>query len=148
MADLPTRIVVDLGFDRALGALIHAVRDEGLEVIASVDVREHFRRTVRREFRQYALLQVWSSDLAFEALKRDLPAATVVPTTLAIYELADGETAIVAHQPPLPAAGKAGWGGERGGLGPLAAQQRDRISRVLARLRHVPRRQPAIPHAA
>src|SRR5438034_4670486 len=31
MPDYGRRIVIDLAFDRALGAIIHAVRDEGLE---------------------------------------------------------------------------------------------------------------------
>ena len=71
MAAFETRIVVDQPFDRALGAVVHAVRDEGLDVIASLDVREHFRRTVGHEFRQYALLEVWSPDLAREGPAAD-----------------------------------------------------------------------------
>ena len=148
MTDLEKRIVVGGPFNRALGAVIHAVRDEGLEVISSLDVREHFRRTLGLEFRQYARLEVWSPDLAFLALKRDLPAGTVMPTTLAVYELADGETAVVARQASLPAASERGCRCEEDSLRTIAAQERGRITRVLARLRHVPRRTGTMPRAA
>ena len=148
MTELEQRIVVEGPFDRALAAVVHAVRDEGLEVLATLDVREHFRRTLGLEFRQYARLEVWSADLAFLALKRDLLAGTVMPTTLAVYELASGETAVVAHQASLSTAAEAGCPCEEDSLRPIAAQERDRITRVLARLRHLPRRPRILPRAA
>jgi uncharacterized protein (DUF302 family) len=90
MDDCSRRIVVDLPFERALGEEVHAICDEGLQVIARTDVRDHFRQSVHHDFRRYVLLQVWSPDMAFEALRHDLGVGTILPTTVVVYELPDG----------------------------------------------------------
>ena len=148
MADFGTRIVVDLPFEQALGAVAHAVRDEGLALIATIDVREHFRRTLGRDFRQHAVIEVWSPEAAFDALQYDLTAATIVLTMLAIFELADGETAVVArHGLPSGVTART-WRRQHRALADAVDRERARISRVFARLQHHPRPEGAAAHAA
>lgn len=142
MNDYGRRIVIDLGFESAVGAVTHAMRDEGLEVVGRVDVREHFRRDLRRDFRQYVLLDAWPADAAFEALHTNLDIGTILRTTFAVYELADGETAIAASEPLLSVASDPGWRQDAVALTPIADRIRERVASVLTRLQHAPS-QPA-----
>jgi uncharacterized protein (DUF302 family) len=134
MSDYGRRIVVDLPFEEALGTVRRAVCEQGLEVIARVDVRDRFRRVLAHDFRRYFLFEVWSPELALEALRQDLDAGTILPTTIVMYELADGETAISAREPLLPLAAHAGWRHHAPELAAIADHEAERMARVFATL--------------
>jgi len=134
MSDYGRRIVVDLPFEEAIAALRRAVREQGLEVIARVDVRDRFRRELAHDFRRYFLFEVWSPELALEALRQDLDAGTILPTALVVYELADGETAIGAREPLFPVAAHAGWRQHAPALAAMADHEAERVARVFATL--------------
>jgi uncharacterized protein (DUF302 family) len=134
MDDYGRQIVVDLPFEEAVGVFKRAVREQGLDVIARVDVRDRFRRELAHDFRRYFLFEVWSPELALEALRQDLDAGTILPTTIVMYELADGETAISAREPLLPMAAHAGWRQHAPALAAIADHEAERVARVFATL--------------
>ncbi len=136
MTEYGRRIVVDLGFEATLGETARALRDEGLQTLAQIDVREHFRRELAHDFRGYYVADVWSPRLAFAALVHDLDAGPILPTRLAIYELADGGTAVVAAEPLAPMMTDPDWQREAPELALLAREESRRIARVLQRLQH------------
>jgi len=136
MSDYGRRIVIDSGFETAIGEANRAIRDEGMQTIARVDVRGSFQRDLGRDFRRYVLLEAWSPDLAFEGLRMDLDAGAIFPATFAIYELADGETAIMAKEPLAPVAVQPEWRRHSPGLAHIADRQSERVARVLERLQH------------
>ena len=115
MLDDGRRAVIDLTFDAAVAETMRAMQAEGLAVLSQLDVRDHFRVELLHEFRRYLLLQAWAPVAAFDALRSDLDAGATLPLRIAIYELADGETAVTVD--------------ERGGA----------AARVLGRLRRLPR---------
>jgi uncharacterized protein (DUF302 family) len=115
MLDDGRRVVIDLPFDEAVAETTRAIEAEGLEVIGRLDVRDHFHIELLHDFRRYLLLDAWAPLAAFEALRRDLDAGATLPLRVAIYELADGETAVTVDGRGDPAA------------------------RVLGRLRRLPR---------
>jgi uncharacterized protein (DUF302 family) len=137
MTDYGRRIVVDLDFDSALGETARALREEGLQTIARIDIRDHFRRDLAHDFRQYYVIEAWSSRLAMAALAHDLDAGAILPTRLAIYELADGETAIVAAEPLASMMTDFEWSRQSPELAMLAGEESRRIARVLQRLQHI-----------
>ncbi len=134
MSDYGRRIVVDSGFETAVGDLSRAIREEGLRVIARVDVREHFRRELGRDFRQYFMLEAWSPELAREALKQNLDVGAVLPTGFSVYELADGETAVVAREPLSPLAEDPAWRRSSPLLATIVDRETTRVARVFSRL--------------
>jgi uncharacterized protein (DUF302 family) len=138
------RIVVDLTFERALGEAVHAVCDEGLQVIARIDVRDHFRQSVRHDFRRYVLLHLWSPDFAFSALRHDLESGAILPTTLALFELPDGETAVVVNQRLAPISWNPPCRRNNRELAVMADHERERIARVLMRLQRAGSQQPTV----
>lgn len=142
------RIVVDSGFEAVVGELSRAINEEGLQMIARVDVRDRFWRDLARDFRRYLLIEAWSPELALDALSHDVEVETILPTTFVIYELADGETAIVAGDPLAPVAAVPGWRRNAPRLAAIADQESGRVARVLARLKHRSSHQGSVSPAA
>jgi uncharacterized protein (DUF302 family) len=135
MDDYGRRIVVDLGFEAAVSETCRALRDEGLQVIARTDVRDRFWRDLGRDFRMYALLEAWSPELALHALEHDLAAGTELPIAIAVYELADGESAVVVSEPFAALIDDAEWRRDAPELASIADRERLQVARVLERLR-------------
>lgn len=136
MTTYSRRIVLDLDFETAAGAVARALREEGMETIARVDVRDDFRRN-RHDFRRYVLLDAWSPDLAFEALRVNLDAGPLLTTTVAVYELGDGETVMATRESLAPIADDPIWRDQEPTLADIADRERERIARVVERLRPV-----------
>jgi uncharacterized protein (DUF302 family) len=142
MSDYDRRLVIDADFESTVGALCRAIRDEGLQVLARTDIREHFWRHLSRDFRQYFLIEAWSPDSAFDAIQHDLDVSTIFPTRFGVYELADGQTVVVATAPMAPLADEVAWREPVPALAAVADRERERIARVLARLQHDSRQEP------
>jgi len=142
MRDYDRRLVIDADFESTVGVVCRAIRNERLQVLARTDVREHFWRHLSHDFRQYALIEAWSPDSAFDALQRDLDVSTVFPTRFAVYELADGQTVVVATAPMAPLADEVAWREQVPALAATADRERERIARVLERLQHATRQEP------
>jgi uncharacterized protein (DUF302 family) len=134
MSDYGRRIAIDSDFETAVGDVGRAIREEGLQVIARFDVRDHLARQSGDDFRRYLLLQAWSPDLAREAFRHSLDVGTILPTTFAVYELADGETAVIANEGFASVVEELAWRHEVPALAAIADREADRVARVLARL--------------
>ena len=123
MVDDGRRVLIDLPFETAVGATAGAIQREGLTILARIDVRDHFKNELHHEFRQYMLMEAWVPALAFEDMRANLDEGAAAPIRFAVYELADGETAVTVDQRSAPAA------------------------RVMGRLRRLPRAAPLTPAA-
>ncbi len=132
--DYGRRIVIDVAFEAALGRVNFALREEGLCALARVDVRDHFMREQRHLFRQYEIIEAWSPDLAVETLGQHLDAGVALPTRFVVYELPDGETAVLASEPLAPMAAHPQWRLDFPALAALADREAERVARVLARV--------------
>jgi uncharacterized protein (DUF302 family) len=148
MSDYGRRVVVDLEFDTAVAETSRLIRQEGLKIIARVDVRDHFWRDRSHDFRRYLLIDAWSSALAVDALRHNLDVGPILPITFAIYELADGESVVVAKEPLAPYASNATWRRDFPELAALADEEAERVARVLAGLTGRSRGTPSISPAA
>jgi uncharacterized protein (DUF302 family) len=135
MNDYGQRVLVNLGFEATLGETCRAIREEGLQVIARIDLREHFWRDLGHNFRRYFLLQTWSPELALKALGTSLEISTILPTTFAVYEHSDNETIVVAKESLAPAAADLEWRRDAPALAAIADHESQRVGRVLERLR-------------
>jgi uncharacterized protein (DUF302 family) len=144
MSDYGRRIVVDLEFESAVAETSRLIREEGLKIIARIDVRDHFRRDLSHDFRRYLLIEAWSSKLAVDALRHNLEVGPVLPITVAIYELADGETAVVAKEPLAPYASNAAWRRDFPELAAMADEEAERTARVFAALKQRSRPTPSV----
>lgn len=128
------RLVLDADFEATVGTVARSLREEGMETIARVDVRDDFWRK-GHDFRRYMLLDAWSPDSALEALGLSLDAGPLLTTTIAVFELDNGETVVATRESLAPIADDATWRAEEPGLAAIADCERERIGRVLKRVR-------------
>jgi uncharacterized protein (DUF302 family) len=132
--DYGRRLVIDVTFDRAVALTIEAFEREGLHIIGCVDVQAYARRRLRHDLRQYMLLQALPTQLTMDALQHDLDAGTILPVAVAIYELADGETAVIAGEPFAPLLADRGWQASAPELAIIAERESKQLAAALARL--------------
>jgi hypothetical protein len=104
-----------------------------LDIAARVDTRELVRRTPGRDFRRHLAFEVWSPDLALEAVGRDLEGCVFLMSWFVIYELADGETAIAVS---WPLASNPVYRREHPQLAAAADAECVKAEQVLARFQH------------
>jgi uncharacterized protein (DUF302 family) len=98
--------------------------------------RNRLGRDLGHDFRQYFLIEAWSPELALEALQHDLDVGTILPATFAMYELADGQTAVVAREPFSTLIADPERRQAAPALATIADREIERVARVLARLEH------------
>ena len=97
--DYGRRIVLDTSFEGGLTATTDALLRAGFQIAARVDVREELRRTLNHDCRRYTLLVVYTPETMLKVLLLDLAAGPALPVTVAVYELVDGEVAVVIPPP-------------------------------------------------
>ena len=142
--DYGRRLVVNLPFDRAVIDVIRVLREEGLDVTGRFNVREYLRRRLHHDFRRYVLLQATSPQLMLDALGHDLGVGAILPVTIAVYELADGETAVLVSEPFAPVVSDQAWREAAAELASLADQESEQLGRALARLQRLAPRQESV----
>jgi uncharacterized protein (DUF302 family) len=148
MGDYGRRIVADAPFESVLGETCRALRTEGFEVIARIDVRDHFWRQLSRNFRRYIVLHAWTPQFAIEVLDRDADTGTAAATMLAIYASDGEETVIVAQGPFGAVLNDRGWRRDRPELAAAAERETERLGRVLGELHDGLAHRPAENRAA
>ena len=136
-------VVVDLPFELTLAETVSALEDEAIEVIGRCDVRRLLERNLQQDCRRYVLLEVISTAVALDALRHDLSVGAVLPSTVAVFELADGETAVVASEPFGSFGSELEWRRTAPHLAALADRSCEQIGRALDRLKHGARRHSA-----
>lgn len=112
MEDYGRRVVVDRPFDRAVVDVVQALQ---------------------HDFRRYVLLQAATPRVTLEALQDDLAVGAILPITVAVYELADGETAVVVSEPFAAVISEPGWRETAPHLARLADQESAQLARAVDR---------------
>jgi len=135
-------VVIDQPFDRALTEVLRVLHEHGFDVTGQLNVRDYLRRALHHDFRRYVLLQTISPQLMLDALSHDLGAGTMVPTTIAVYELADGETAVLAGEPLAPVLADYGWQLDAPQLAELADRASEQLAAALAGMQHLAKTGP------
>jgi uncharacterized protein (DUF302 family) len=134
MADYGRRIILDIPFEAAVAATSEAFRAEGFDTVSTLDVRDYLARHAHHECRRYLLLQAMLPQLTLDALQHDPETGPLLPATIAIFELADGETAVIAS-PTFAAVGSDfGWRANRPAIAAIADRAAESLARALDRL--------------
>jgi uncharacterized protein (DUF302 family) len=133
--DYGRRVIVDASFDPTVQSAIAALEAEGIDVVSRIDVRERLQRQLAHDFRRYVLLVAAPSRIMLEALREDLAAATALLVTVAVYELADGETAVIMGEPFGAVISDQAWQAANPRLYALAVAESEQFSRALRSIR-------------
>jgi uncharacterized protein (DUF302 family) len=135
MEDYGRRIVVDAPFNWAVNEVSEAFRAEGFDLLPSIDVREYLARTAHHECRLYRLFPAYLPQVILEALQHDPETGPMLPTMIAVFELADGETAVVVSPSFQGLATDFGWRAAQPQLAKLADRAGEQVARALDRVR-------------
>ena len=136
MSDWGRRIVLDLRFDQVVALALYELQREGFELVGKVNVRDVLRRSLKADFRRYAILSVWHPALAREAFRHSVEIGVELPINAAIYELADGETGITVAEPFPSLSNDRPWREECLALLPIEQGLSDHLGAALERMSH------------
>ena len=134
MDDYGRRVILDLPFERTVGATSKAFLAEGFDLVATLDIRDYLAHNAHHDCRRYLLLTALLPQLTLEALQHGPEIGAVLPTVIAIYELPDGETAVAVSPALAPVMSDLGWRAARPALAALADRAVERLARALDRL--------------
>ena len=129
------KVVVQSDFETGVGAVGQALREEGFQVVARVDLRDHFWRHANTAFGPYVLIHAWSPDMALAALRLNADVGSCLATTFAVYKETDTTTVVLMRDPFSPMADESAWRMGTPDLASAADGERERAARVLDRLR-------------
>jgi uncharacterized protein (DUF302 family) len=131
------RVVLNVPFRLAVAETSQVLREEGLDVVARFDVREYLVRTLHHDCRRYMLLEALAPELTLEALQHDPGVGPILPITVGIFELADGDTAVIASPPLAPVLSDFGWREATPALAAIGDRASEQVAQVLDRLERV-----------
>jgi uncharacterized protein (DUF302 family) len=114
-----------------------ALRAAGFDLVSTVDIRAYLARSAHHECRRYLLLGALLPQLTLDALRHDPEIGAILPTVVAVYELADGETAVTASPSMAPVGWDLGWRAGRPAIASIADRAGERLARALDRLQTV-----------
>jgi uncharacterized protein (DUF302 family) len=139
MDDYGRRVILDIPFELAVTETCQVFREEGLDVVTRFDVRDYLARTLHHDCRRYTLLEALAPEWTLEARRHDPSIGPILPVTVAIFELADGETAVVASPPFAPVLSDLAWREATSALATIGDRASDQLARVLDRLQRTAR---------
>ena len=134
MDDYGRRITLDIPFDRAVAEASQAFEAEGFDLVSTLDVRGYLAQHANHDCRRYVLLEALLPQFMLKALQLDAGIGPILPTTIAVYEIADGETAASASSPLAPVAFDFGWRADCPAMGTLADRASERVAHAFERL--------------
>jgi uncharacterized protein (DUF302 family) len=139
MDDYGRHLVVELPYDRTVAATVRALHQRGFTHLTTIDVREVMRRTLNQDFRHYVLLQACHPNLTLRALRADLDVGVLLVATVAVYELADGETVVTVGDPLATIGVTRGWKEEHPDLFEIASELDTELAGALRTIARVAR---------
>lgn len=134
MDDYGRRVILDVPFELAVAETSQVFRDEGFDVVARLDIRDYLVRALHHECRRYMLLEALVPELTLAALQHDPGVGPILPVTIGVYELPDGETAVVASPPLAPVLSDLGWRAATPALAAIADRASEQLAQALDRL--------------
>lgn len=86
-------------FDKAVGSVTAALKDEGFGVLTSIDVQATLKEKLDAEFPRYMILGACSPTLAHKALLAENKIGTMLPCNVIVRDDGDGKTEVAAVDP-------------------------------------------------
>jgi len=133
--ELAFEVRLPLAFDAAVEATRTALKLEGFGILTEIDLQAAFKEKLDRDFRPYVILGACNPPLAFAAVTADPAVGMLLPCNVVVDGVGERESLIRLTDPEaLLAMAPAGM---TPALGPVAADARQRMQRVVRSLRGV-----------
>lgn len=120
---------VDAGFDEAIEKVTGALEEEGFGVLSDIDVAAKMKQKLDRDMPPYRILGACNPALAWEAIANVESIGLLLPCNVLVREDASGTTHVEFMDPQSVLSLV-----DDPDIGPLAADVRSRLERVMDRL--------------
>ena len=121
-------IIVDQPYERAVELTREELAKEGFGVLSEIDIAGALKAKLGVDFRPYVILGACNPPLAHRALQAERDIGLLLPCNVIVYAADEEGQSVVAAMDPVEALSLTG----NDAIGPLAAEVRDRLQRVLA----------------
>ena len=128
-------IRLPLAFAAAVEATRTALKLEGFGILTEIDLRAAFQEKLGQEFRPYVILGACNPPLAFAAVAADPAVGLLLPCNVVVDGIGERESLVRLTDPQAMLA--MAPSGMTPALGPVAADARLRMQRVVQSLRGV-----------
>jgi uncharacterized protein (DUF302 family) len=123
-------VEVAVPYERAVERTREALGSEGFGVLTEIDVRATLKKKLDVEFRPYIILGACNPPLAHRALEGERDIGLLLPCNVIVYAADDPKRSVVAVIDPEKQLEITG----NDTIGPVAAEVRERLDRVLRRV--------------
>ncbi len=86
-------------FDEAVARTIDALKQEGFGVLTEIDVKDTLHKKIGVDFPNYKILGACNPALAYEAIKLESKAGTMLPCNIVVRDAGNGQTEVAAIDP-------------------------------------------------
>lgn len=128
MASFGIRRETGSSYDEVLGKMPDLLKAEGFGVLTRIDVKATLKEKIGVDFRRYTILGACNPPLAHRALTAETEIGVMLPCNVVVYEDDRGKAVVTAIDPMQTVAAA------NPKLAPIAAEVRERLSRVLEKV--------------
>lgn len=90
---------LDMGFDEAVQKATAELKNHGFGVLTEINLHEKFKEKLGKDFRKYRILGACNPSFAYKALQIDDKIGTLLPCSIIIQELPEGQTNVAVIDP-------------------------------------------------
>ena len=120
---------VGFSFEKAIDLVKEELKKEGFGVLTEIDVRDTLKKKLDVEFRNYRILGACNPPFAYKALQAEEKIGLLLPCNVIVQEGSDGIVDVAAIDPAASMQTVSNTA-----LSDIAAQVRDKLKKVIARL--------------
>lgn len=91
--------ILRTSFDAAVERVKEAFQKEGFGILTEVDVQATLKSKLGVDFQKYRILGTCSPSHAYEALKKENKIGTMLPCSVIVQEVREGEVEVAAIDP-------------------------------------------------
>ncbi len=91
--------LIHASFDAAVERVKEALKKEGFGVLTEIDVQATLKAKLGVDFQKYRILGACSPSHAYEALKKENKIGTMLPCSVIVQEVRQGEVEVAAIDP-------------------------------------------------
>jgi uncharacterized protein (DUF302 family) len=121
-------IIVDQPYERAVELTREELAKEGFGVLSEIDIAGALKAKLGVDFRPYVILGACNPPLAHRALQAERDIGLLLPCNVIVYAADEEGQSVVAAMDPVEALSLT----DNDAIGPLAAEVKERLHRVLA----------------
>lgn len=91
--------IIMASFDAAVGRVTESLKKEGFGILTDIDVQATLKAKLGVDFQKYRILGACNPPYAYEALKKESKIGTMLPCSVVVQEIREGEVEIAAIDP-------------------------------------------------